>query len=157
MNSRFEAIPLEDFDGPDSKKLDNDEVMKLRKEIESGMEDLGRQDTQSKGFETLMNEELDKQKSEMGRHKKKKAQAKKRKEENEKKKKQKRGDYYEKEAANCVQFCIWNCKEAHRCSSLIGKYNQYLSRPSRIILLVGSWFLFILLTGFLVEGPRVIN
>ncbi len=78
--SRFEAIPLTDFDGPEAKKLNNDEVMRLRKEIESGMEDLGRQDTQSKGFETLMNEEMEKQKSEMGRHKKKKAQAKKRKE-----------------------------------------------------------------------------
>ena len=101
-NSRFHAIPLEDFDGPDSKKLNQDEVQKLRKEIESGMEDLDRQDTQSKGFETLMNEELEKQKSEMGRHKKKKAQAKKRADEQEKKKKQKKGDYYEKEAANCV-------------------------------------------------------
>jgi predicted nucleic acid-binding Zn-ribbon protein len=53
--------------------MNQDEVQKLRKEIESGMEDLDRQDTQSKGFETLMNEELEKQKSEMGRHKKKKA------------------------------------------------------------------------------------
>ena len=102
-----------------------------------------------------MNEELEKQKSEMGRHKKKKAQAKKRQDEVEKKKKQKKGEYYEKEAANCVQFCIWNCKEANRCTQLFGKYNQYLSRPSRIILLVGSWFVFIVLTGFLVEGPKV--
>ena len=97
------------------------------------MEDIDRQDTQSKGFETLMNEELEKQKSEMGRHKKKKAQAKKRQDEVEKKKKQKKvkklilniiqGEYYEKEAANCVQFCIWNCKEANRCTQLCGKYN----------------------------------
>ncbi len=89
-NSKFHSIPLEDFDGPDAKKMNQDEVQKLRKEIESGMEDIDRQDTQSKGFETLMNEELEKQKSEMGRHKKKKAQAKKRQDEVEKKKKQKK-------------------------------------------------------------------
>jgi len=33
---------MTDFDGPDAKKLNEDEVQRLRKEIESGMEDMGR-------------------------------------------------------------------------------------------------------------------
>jgi hypothetical protein len=74
-----------------------------------------------------------------------------------KKEKKEKGDYYEKEAANCVQFCIWNCKEGHRCFSLIRKYNQYLSRASRIILLFSSWMMFIMLSGYFIEGNSVIN
>ncbi len=109
-----------------------------------------RLDTQSKGFETLMNEELEKQKSELGKKKKRAAVVKKKKEE-----KKKKGDYYEKEAANCIQFCIWNCKEGHRCSSLFKKYNQYLSRSSRIILLLTSWMMFVMITGYLMEGKSV--
>jgi hypothetical protein len=110
-----------------------------------------RLDTQSKGFETLMNEEMDKQKSELGKKKKRAAAVKKKKEE-----KKKKGDYYEKEAASCIQFCIWNCKEGHRCSSLFKKYNQYLSRPSRLILLFTSWMMFVMITGYLMEGNSVI-
>ena len=65
-----------------------------------------------------MNEEMEKQKSELGKKKKRAAVVKKKKEE-----KKKKGDFYEQEAANCVQYCIWNCKEGHRCISLFKKYN----------------------------------
>lgn len=109
-----------------------------------------RLDTQSKGFETLMNEEMEKQKSELGKKKKRAAAVKKKKEE-----KKKKGDYYEQEAANCIQFCIWNCKEGHRCFSLIKKYNQFLSRSSRIVLLISSWMMFIMITGQLMQGKTV--
>ena len=109
-----------------------------------------RLDTSSKGFETLMNEEMDKQKSEIGKKKKRAVAVKKKKEE-----KKKKGDYYEQEAASCIQFCIWNCKEGHRCVSLVNKYNQLLSRPSRVILLIGSWMMFIMITGYLMEGKTV--
>lgn len=98
-----------------------------------------------------MNEEMEKQKSEIGKKKKRAAVVKKKKEE-----KKKKGDFYEQETANCVQFCIWNCKENHRCVSLFKKHNQYLSRPSRIILLISSWMMFIMITGYLMEGNTVI-
>jgi hypothetical protein len=104
----------------------------------------------TKGFDTEINEELEKHKSELGKKKKRAAVVKKKKEE-----KKKKGDYYEQEPANCVQFCIWNCKEGHRCTSLFKKYNQYLSRPSRIILMITSWLMFITITGVLVEGKKV--
>jgi hypothetical protein len=93
-----------------------------------------------------MNEELDKAKTQIGKKKKRIANEKRKKE--EKKKKQ----FFEKEAATCIQFCIWNCKESHRCISLFKYYNQYLSRSSRWILLVMSWMMFIIVTGYLVEG-----
>ena len=51
----------------------------------------------TKGFDTEMNEELEKQKSEIGKKKKRAAVVKKKKEE-----KKKKGDDYEQEPANCV-------------------------------------------------------
>ena len=64
-----------------------------------------------------MNEELDKAKNEMGKKKKRIAAVKKQKEE------KKRKDFYDKEAASCIQFCIWNFKENHRCTSLFKYHN----------------------------------
>lgn len=96
-----------------------------------------------------MNDELEKAKAEI-KGKKKHKEQKKKKEERKKK------GYFEKEAATCVQFCIWNCKENHRCSSLFKYYNQYLSRPSRIVLIIMSYFMFIMLTGYLVDGEQII-
>lgn len=92
-----------------------------------------------------MNEELEKAKNEL-KGKKKHIALKKKKEEKKKK------AYFEKEAATCIQFCIWNCGEGHRCLSLFKYYNQYLSRSSRVILMIMSWFMFIMITGILVEG-----
>jgi hypothetical protein len=110
---------------------------------------LKKEDTQQKGFETMMNEELEKAKAEM-------IGKKKHQDEKKKKAERKKKGYFEKEAATCVQFCIWNCKENHRCSSLIQYYNQYISRPSRMILLIMSWFMFIMITGYLVDGDQII-
>ena len=95
-----------------------------------------------------MNEEMEKARQVIGKKKKRLASKKKR---EEKKKK----DYFDKEEASCVQFCIWNCKENHRCSSLIKYHNQYLSRSSRWILLIMSWLMFIMLAGYFVQGPNV--
>jgi hypothetical protein len=73
-------------------KTRQDDIVKVGNGFTPG-ETLGggeRLDTQSKGFETLMNEELDKQKSELGKKKKRAAVVKKKKEE-----KKKKGDFYE--------------------------------------------------------------
>lgn len=149
-NSNYQKI--KNFD--DSvKKIDDDGVEvydKVGNDTEGNQ--VERLDTQSKGFETLMNEELEKQKSEMGKKKRRAAVVKKKSEEKKKKR-----DYFEKEAANCVQFCIWNCKENHRCVSLFRKYNPYISRSSRWILLTVSWLMFIMIAGYLVVGGNVSN
>lgn len=40
--------------------------------------------------------------------------------------------------------------------SLFKYYNQYLSRSSRWVLLTLSWFMFIMITGYMVEGAEII-
>ena len=110
-----------------------------------------RLDTQSKGFETLMNEEIAKAKNEIKGKKKHLAAIKKKKEEKKKK------DFFEKESASCVQFCIWNCKENNRCGQLLKFYNQYMSRSSRWILMIMSWFMFLALTGYLLQGKGTVS
>lgn len=71
-------------------KGDQDEVVNIGNGFTPGQPHEERLDTQSKGFETLMNEEMDKQKSELGKKKKRAAVVK-----QKKKEKKEKGDYYE--------------------------------------------------------------
>lgn len=67
-----------------------------------------------------------------------------------------RAKKYQQEQAGCCVFYCWNCRESHRVISLYRHYNEYLSRSTRLLILFTSFYLWIMLTGFLVNGQEVI-
>lgn len=73
-------------------------------------------------------------------------------EENVEQKKEREED---EEPSGCCQFCFWNFREGHRCLSFFSYYNSELNRPSRWVILVMSWFLFQVFSGFFMGGPEV--
>ena len=54
----------------------------------------------------------------------------------------------QEEAGCCVFFC-WSLKEVHRVFSLYRHYNEYLSRPARVVLMITSFFCMMLITGLM--------
>jgi len=53
-------------------------------------------------------------------------------------------------------FLCWNCKESHRMCALYRHYNEYLSRPTRVLLLVMSFYMYIMVSGFFIDANDVI-
>eukprot|EP00347_Sterkiella_histriomuscorum_P003593 403363692 len=64
--------------------------------------------------------------------------------------------FQEEQAGCCVFFC-WNCKESHRLFALLRHYNEYLSRPSRVLLIFMSFYMYIMITGFLIDGSQIVG
>ena len=62
--------------------------------------------------------------------------------------------FQEQQAGCCVFFC-WNCKESHRLFAFFRHYNEYLSRPARLLLLFMSFYMYIMITGILIDGSDV--
>ena len=61
------------------------------------------------------------------------------------------------EPAGCCQFCFWNFREGHRCLSFFSFYNEFLPRPTRWLILVMSWYLFMGFTGLFIGGAQIIS
>ena len=65
-------------------------------------------------------------------------------------------DPNDEDPASYCQFCCWNFREGHRCLSLFAYYNNELSRSVRVAIMVMSWYLLMVFSGFFVGADPVI-